>query len=373
MLFEFSDEHEELRRTVRSFLEKESEENRVRELMADANGFDPALWARMAEELGIVGLIVDEKHGGAGFGTVELAIVMEEMGRALSCAPFLASAVLATSTLEFAADESAQDEFLPPLASGERVGTLAYSEAGNPWNLDAIALEAQAVGDDFQLTGQKVYVLDGHVAHDLFVAARVDGALSLFHVDAEATGWTRTRIPALDPTRKLATLAFDATPARRIASGDATLGLERALTRTIAALAAEQLGGCQRILEMATDYAKTRLQFGRPIGSYQAIKHKCANMLVEVEFARSAAYNAAFVDEADIEATALAAAMAKSYCSEAYFHAANENIQIHGGMGFTWEHNAHLYFKRAKASGVLLGSPALHRERVAAALGIAAA
>jgi len=373
MMFEFSDEHEELRRTVRSFLEKEAEENRVRELMADENGFDPALWARMAEELGIVGLIVDEKHGGAGFGTVELAIVMEEMGRALLCAPFLSSAVLATSALEFAADESAQNEFLPPLASGERVGTLAFSESANPWSLDAIALEARADGDAFRLTGEKVYVLDGHVAHDLFVAARVDGALSLFHVEAGAAGSTRTPIPAFDPTRKLANVAFDATPARRIASGDAKQGLERALARTITALAAEQLGGAQRILEMATEYARTRLQFGRPIGSYQAIKHKCANMLVEVEFARSAAYNAAFVDESDIDATALAAAMAKSYCSEAYVHAANENIQIHGGMGFTWEHNAHLYFKRARASGVLLGSPAHHRERVAAAIGITAA
>jgi len=371
MLFEFSDEHEELRRTVRGFLEKESEESRVRELMADESGFDPALWARMAEELGIVGLIVGEEHGGAGFGNVELAIVMEEMGRALLCAPFLASAVLATSALELAADEASQKELLPPLASGERVGTLAWSEAGDPWSLDAIALAARPAGDAYALTGEKVHVLDGHVAHDLFVAARVDGSLGLFHVDAQAAGLTRSAVPPLDPTRKLASVRFDGTPARRISTGDARPGLERAVTRTITALAAEQLGGAQRVLEMATEYAKTRLQFGRPIGSYQAIKHKCANMLVDVEFARSAAYNAAFSDESDVEGTAMAAAMAKSYCSEAYFHAANDNIQIHGGMGFTWEHNAHLYFKRAKASEALFGSPVMHRERVAAALGIA--
>jgi len=373
MMFEFSDEHEELRRTVRAFLEKESEESRVRELMADESGFDPALWSRMAEELGIVGLIVDEVHGGAGFGTVELAIVMEEMGRALLCAPFLGSAVLATSALELAADEAAQKELLPPLAAGERVGTLAWSEAGDPWSLDAVALEAKAAGDGFTLTGEKVHVLDGHVAHDLLVVARADGVLSLFHVDAAAEGVTRTATSPLDPTRKLATVRFDATPARRVARGDAKAGLERALARTITALAAEQLGGVQRVLEMATDYAKTRLQFGRPIGSYQAIKHKCADMLVAVEMARSAAYNAAFSDESDVEGTAVAAAMAKSYCSEAYFHAANDNIQIHGGMGFTWEHNAHLYFKRARASAELFGSPILHRERVAASLGIAAA
>ncbi len=372
MLFEFSDEHEELRRTVRGFLEKEAEEARVRELMADESGFDPALWSRLAEELGLVGLIVDEEHGGAGFGNVELAIVMEEMGRAVACVPFLSSAVLASSALALAADSSAQAELLPALAAGERLATLAWSEAGDPWSLDGVAMEASAHGDGHRLTGRKVYVLDGHVAHDLLVAARVDGGLGLFHVDAEASGLTRTAIPALDPTRKLADLVFEATPARRISSDDATAGLQRALTRTVTALAAEQLGGTQRVLEMATEYAKTRLQFGRPIGSYQAIKHKCADMLVETEFARSAAYNAAFSDESDVEATAVAAAMAKSYCSEAYYHAANENIQIHGGMGFTWEHNAHLYYKRAKASEVLFGSPVQHRERLSKALGIAA-
>jgi alkylation response protein AidB-like acyl-CoA dehydrogenase len=371
MLFEFSDEHEDLRRTVRGFLEKEAEESRVRELMADEAGFDPALWTRMAQELGLVGLIVDEQHGGAGFGSVELAIVMEEMGRALLCAPYLSSAVLATSALELAALESAQKELLPALAAGERIATLAFSEAADPWSLAAVGLEAREGADAFTLSGRKVYVLDGHVANDLLVVARAGGELALFHVDAGATGLARKALPVLDPTRKLAELTLDATPARRISSGDATEGLERALTRTLTALAAEQLGGAQRVLEMATEYAKTRLQFGRPIGSYQAIKHKCADMLVEVEFARSAAYNAAFSDEADAAGTALAAAMAKSWCSEAYLHAASENIQIHGGMGFTWEHNAHLYFKRAKASEVLFGSPAAHRERVAAALGIA--
>jgi alkylation response protein AidB-like acyl-CoA dehydrogenase len=279
--------------------------------------------------------------------------------------------VLASSALELAADESAQNELLPPMAAGERVATLAYSERDNPWQLAGVTMEATSTGDSHTLTGRKVYVLDGHVAHDILVAARVDGELTLFHVDAAATGLKREALPALDPTRKLANLDFDATPARRISSGDAAPGLERALTRTLGALAAEQLGGSQLVLEMATDYAKSRLQFGRPIGSYQAIKHKCANMLVDVEFARSAAYNAAFADDSDAESSSIAAAMAKSYCSEAYYHAADDNIQIHGGMGFTWEHNAHLYYKRAKASEILFGSPVQHRERVAASLGIA--
>ena len=370
MLFEFSDEHDELRRTVRDFLEKESDEKSVRELMASERGYDPATWSRMAEELGLVGLIVSEQHGGAGFGMIELAIVAEEMGRVLLCAPYLSSAVLATSALELAADEAAQKEILPKLASGESIGTLAFSESASPWDLSAIAMTAEPDGETFKLSGEKNYVLDGHVANEILVAARVDGALGLFRVSEDAAGPTRKALPPLDPTRKLATLRFANTPATRISSGDVSATLERAILRAIVALSAEQLGGAQRILEMATDYAKTRLQFGRPIGSFQAIKHQCADMLVQVEFARSAVYNAAFADEEDLEATAAAARMAKSYCSEAYLHAACQNIQIHGGMGFTWEHSAHLYYKRAKASELLFGSPSSHREKMAAALGL---
>jgi alkylation response protein AidB-like acyl-CoA dehydrogenase len=370
MLFEFSDEHDELRRTVRDFLEKESDEKSVRELMASERGYDPTTWSRMAEELGLVGLIVSEQHGGAGFGMIELAIVAEEMGRVLLCAPYLSSAVLATSALELAADEAARNEILPKLASGESIGTLAFSESANPWDLSAIAMTAEPDGERFKLSGEKNYVLDGHVANEILVAARVDGALGLFRVAENAAGLRREALPPLDPTRKIATLRFANTPAERIASGDVSEALEHALIRTIVALTAEQLGGTQRILEVATDYAKTRLQFGRPIGSFQAIKHQCADMLVQVEFARSAVYNAAFADEEDLEATAAAARMAKSYCSEAYLHAACQNIQIHGGMGFTWEHSAHLYYKRAKASELLFGSPSSHREKMAAALGL---
>ncbi|MCH7644644.1 MAG: acyl-CoA/acyl-ACP dehydrogenase [Myxococcales bacterium] len=373
MLFEFSDEHGELRRTVRNFLEKDSDEKRVRELMASEQGYDPASWSRMAEELGIVGLIVSERHGGAGFGMVELAIVAEEMGRVLLCAPYLSSAVLATSALELAADEAAQNEILPKLASGEATGTLAFSEVASPWDLSAIAMAAESNGGAFQLSGEKTYVLDGCVASEIVVAARVDGELALFRVAGDASGLSREALPPLDPTRKLAALRFERTPAMRISSGDATRGLERALERAIVALTAEQLGGAQRVLDMATDYAKTRFQFGRPIGSFQVIKHQCADMLVEVEFARSAVYNAAFASEEDPKSASIAAWMAKSYCSEAYLDAANRNIQIHGGMGFTWEHSAHLFFKRAKASEVLFGSPSFYRERMAASLGFGAA
>ncbi|MEE8165393.1 MAG: acyl-CoA dehydrogenase family protein [Myxococcota bacterium] len=373
MLFEFSDEHGELRRTVRNFLEKDSDEKRVRELMASEQGYDPASWSRMAEELGIVGLIVSERHGGAGFGMVELAIVAEEMGRVLLCAPYLSSAVLATSALELAADEAAQNEILPKLASGEATGTLAFSEVASPWDLSAIAMAAESNGGAFQLSGEKTYVLDGTVASEIIVAARADGELALFRVAGDASGLIREALPPLDPTRKLAVLRFERTPAMRISSGDVTRGLERALERAIVALAAEQLGGAQRVLDTATDYAKTRFQFGRPIGSFQVIKHQCADMLVEVEFARSAVYNAAFASEEDPKSASIAAWMTKSYCSEAYLDAANRNIQIHGGMGFTWEHSAHLFFKRAKASEVLFGSPSFYRERMATSLGFGAA
>jgi len=369
MLFEFSDEHGELRRTVRNFLEKESDENRVRELMSSEQGFDATTWGRMAEELGIVGLIISERHGGAGFGMVELAIVAEEMGRVLLCAPYLASAVLATSALELAADEAAQGDLLPKLASGKTIGTLAFSEAANPWDLRAIAMTAEPNGGAFRLNGEKTYVLDGQIANEILVAARVGGELALFRVAAGASGLGRKSLPPLDPTRKLAVLRFDGTPASRISSGDISDALERALERTIVALAAEQLGGAQRVLESASDFAKTRFQFGRPIGSFQVIKHQCADMLVEVELARSAVYNAAFAGDEDPEHASTAAQMAKSYCSDAYLHVANRNIQIHGGMGFTWEHSAHLYFKRAKASELLFGTPGFHRERMATALG----
>ena len=372
MLFEFSDEHGELRRTVRDFLAKESDEDRVRELMSSEQGYDPKCWSRMAEELGIVGLNVSEEHGGAGLGMVELAIVAEEMGRVLLCAPYLSSAVLATNALQFMADEAAQQEILPKLASGEAIATLAFSEAANPWDCSAIAMTAEPKGDAFQLSGEKTYVLDGQIANEILVVARLNGDLVLFRVAEDAAGLRREALPPLDPTRRLAALRFNNTPASRISSGDLCCKLECALDRAIVALAAEQLGGAQRVLETTVEFAKTRFQFGRPIGSFQVIKHGCADMLVQVEFARSAVYNAAFASDEDPQSVAVAARMAKSYCSDAYLDIANRSIQIHGGMGFTWEHSAHLYFKRAKASEILFGNANFHRERMANLVGFGA-
>jgi len=368
--FSFTDEHEELRATVRAFLQAKSDEAAVREQMATERGYDPAVWEQMAEQLGLTGLIIPEQHGGAGYTYVELLIVMEEMGRALLCAPYLGTAVFATNALLHCADETTQKELLADIAAGRKTASVAHAEPEGGWELAGISMQARKSDDGWELSGSKAWVLDGHSVDVLLVVARTDEGLSLFRVDADAKGLTRTPLPALDTTRKLARVDFADTPATRVSAGDQSEALARVLGLTQAALAAEQVGGAQVCLEAATEYAKTRLQFGRPIGSYQAIKHKCADMLVEVEFAKSAAYAACFAaanDEADFLETA---ALAKSYCSEVYFHAAAENIQIHGGMGFTWELPVHLYFKRAKASELFLGDAAHHREVLASLVGI---
>jgi alkylation response protein AidB-like acyl-CoA dehydrogenase len=368
--FTFTDEHEELRSTVRNFLAARSDEAAVREQMATERGFDPDVWRQMAEQMGLAGLIIPEEHGGAGYTYVELLIVMEEMGRALLCAPYLGTAVFATNALLHCADETTRKELLAGIAAGDLIATVAHAEPNGRWDLAGIEMQATKSGDGWTLSGRKAWVLDGHTADVILVAARTDAGLSLFRVDADAAGLERSLVPSLDLTRKLAHLELAKTPATLIGAGDQTGALQQVLARTQAALAAEQVGGAQACLDAAVEYAKTRLQFGRPIGSYQAIKHKCADMLVEVEFARSAAYAACFAAAENDPDLLESAALAKAYCSDAYFHAAAENIQIHGGMGFTWELPAHLYFKRAKASDLLLGDSAYHREVLAGLVGL---
>ncbi|MAG30989.1 MAG: acyl-CoA dehydrogenase [Deltaproteobacteria bacterium] len=368
--YSFTEEHDELRATVRSFLEEKSDENAVREHMASERGFDDAVWSQLAEQMGLAGLIIPEEHGGAGMGYVELLVVMEEMGRALLCAPFLGTAVFAANALLACAAERTQKELLASIAAGSTIASVAHAEPNRPWDLGGIQMRAESEGGGHRLTGTKSFVLDGHTADVLLVVARTDEGLGLFRVDGESAGLTRTALPELDLTRKLARLDFDGVAASAISEGDQTANLEKVVALTVAALAAEQVGGAQICLEMATEYAKTRLQFGRPIGSYQGIKHKCADMLVSVEFAKSAAYNACFAVAEEAEDFLETAALAKAFCSESYFHAAADNIQIHGGMGFTWEHPAHLYFKRAKASELLFGDGAHHREALAARIGL---
>lgn len=368
--FSFTDEHDELRATIRAFLDARSDEASVREQMATERGYDPAVWTQMAEQLGLAGLIIPEEHGGAGFTYVELLIAMEEMGRALLCSPFLGTAVFAANALLHCADGPTQKELLAGIASGQLIATVAHVEPNGRWDLGGVELTAKKSKDGHTLTGKKTFVLDGHTADVILVVAKTDAGLSLFRVAGNASGLERHLVPSLDLTRKLAHLDFANTPATLVSAGDQTEALTRVLALTVAALTAEQVGGAQACLDSAVDYAKTRLQFGRPIGSYQAIKHKCADLLVAVEFAKSAAYAACFAAAAGEDDVLETAAMAKAYCSEAYFHAAADNIQIHGGMGFTWELPAHLYFKRAKASELLFGDAVHHREVLAGLVGI---
>jgi len=371
MNFAFSEEQEELRKAVRRFLVEKSPETEVRRLMATTEGYDPAVWSQMAEQLGLQSLTIPEDFGGSGFGYVELIVVLEEMGAALLCAPYFSTVALGANALLTSGDEQAKTDLLPGIASGETIATLAITEDNGRWDFEGITLEATATGDGWTLNGHKNYVIDGHTADLILVAGRTDKGVTLFAVTGDAAGLTRAALPTMDQTRKQARLEFSATPARLIgADGGAEAGLSKTLDLAAVALAAEQVGGAQRCLDNAVEYAKNRIQFGRPIGSFQAIKHKCADMLLEVESAKSAAYYAGWAAAEDSDELPVVASLAKSYCSEAYFHAAAENIQIHGGIGFTWEHHAHLYFKRAKSSELLLGDPAYHRELLAQRIGI---
>jgi alkylation response protein AidB-like acyl-CoA dehydrogenase len=371
MNFAFTEEQEELRKTVRAFLDAKSPESAVREQMETERGYDEAVWSQMAEQMGLQGLSIPEEYGGSGYSFIELGIVLEEMGRSLLCAPFFSTVVLAANTLLLCGDDGAKKDYLPGIASGETIATVAFTEPSGKWDESGITLEATADGDGWVLNGTKSFVLDGHTANLIIVAARTGAGVSLFAVDADASGLTRTPLSTMDQTRKQAKLDFERTPAKLMESeGIGWDVMSKVLDLVAVGLAAEQVGGAQKVLDMAVEYAKVRVQFGRPIGSFQAIKHKCADMLLEVESAKSAAYYGMWCASEMNDELPSVASLAKAYCSEAYFHAAAENIQIHGGIGFTWEHPAHLYFKRAKSSELLFGDPTYHRELLAQRIGI---
>jgi alkylation response protein AidB-like acyl-CoA dehydrogenase len=370
VIFAFSAEQDELRKSVRKFLEDKSPETEVRRLMDSEDGYDLAVWSQLCEQLGLAGLAIPEKYGGSGFGYVELIVVFEEMGRTLLCAPYFSTVALAANLLMAVDDESAKVDYLPSLASGEKIGTVALAETGR-WDEAGVTTAASQSASGWLLNGEKCFVTDGHVADVVFVAARTPAGVSIFAVDKGATGFVASALATLDQTRKQAKLTFAQTPARLIGDeGTGWRALSKMLDLAAVALAAEQVGGAQQILDVTVQYAKDREQFGQPIGSFQVIKHKCADMLLEVESARSAAYYAGWVAADDGEDLPIAASLAKSYCSEAYFHAAAESIQIHGGIGFTWEHPVHLYFKRAKSSELLFGDVSYHRELLAQRVGI---
>jgi alkylation response protein AidB-like acyl-CoA dehydrogenase len=372
----FSDEHEQLRGAVRKFLEAKSSEQAVRAQMETAEGYDSAVWRQMAEELGLQSLHLPEKHHGQGFTFVELGIVLEEMGRVLLPAPYFSTVCLAANAIINAGTDADQEELLPRIASGQATATLALTEPNGRWDAPGIAMEATRSGKSWVLSGTKTFVIDGHTASTIIAVARQPGSdgdqgIGFYVVDADAEGLMRTPLVTMDLTRKQARLDFDRVEARPL--GDSNSGwsaLSKTLDQASVCLANEMVGGAQRVIEMAVEYAKARMQFGRPIGSFQAIKHKCADMLLDVEASKSAAYFAAHTAADDNDELPVMASLAKAYCSDAYFHAAAENIQIHGGIGFTWEHPAHLYFKRAKSSELLLGDATYHRELLAQRIGM---
>ena len=371
MILGVTAEQEELRASVRRFLADRAPISAVRELMETADGLDAGVWRQAGDQLGLQAIAIPEEYGGAGFGFVEQAIVLEELGAALYGGPYLASAVLAATALLASSDEAAKKAYLPGIASGEVIGTLAFTEEDGSWDPDAIRMAAVSDGDGWRLDGRKSFVLDGHTAGLILVVARTGDELSLFAVTADASGLTRTALPTLDQTRKLARLDFAAVAATLIGSpGDGAAVLSRTLDVAAIAQAAEQLGGAQRALDMAVGYAKVRHQFGRPIGSFQAIKHRCADLLLEVESLRSAVQYAAAAVAENSDEIPVVASLVKAYASDVYFHVAAENIQIHGGIGFTWEHDAHLYLKRAKASELFLGDASYHRERLMSRIGL---
>ena len=371
MSFAVTDEQQQLRSSVRRFLSDKAPSSAVRHWMESEAGHDPQVQRQLAGQLGLHGLGVPEQHGGSGGGPVELAIVIEELGRVLLPSPYFATVALAGQALVAAGDEGAQARWLPPIAAGSLTATLALAEGSGSWRLEDVTTSAGRAGAGWTVTGTKMFVIDGHSADLLLVVARTDQGPGLFAVPSGAVGLTRTRLETLDPTRRLARIDLDAVAAERVGpDGDGAPFLGRVLDLALTALAAEQVGGAQACLDAAVGYAKTRVQFGRPIGSFQAIKHKCADLLVEIEAARSAAYHAAAEAAAGSRDLPVAAAVAAAYCATAYSHAAKENIQIHGGIGYTWEHDAHLQLKRATSSEQLFGSPVMHRSRLADLVGI---
>ncbi|OAA18300.1 acyl-CoA dehydrogenase [Frankia sp. EI5c] len=378
MIGGLTEEQEELRALARDFLADTSTTARVRALVDSGRVRDDEVWRQMAEQVGLQGIAIPEEYGGAGMGPVELGVVAGELGRALFVGPYFSSVVLAGQTLTTCSDEAARAAWLPGIAAGELTATLAVGDLTGEIDTAGVTTTAAAADDGgWTLTGTKRFVVDGDTAGLLLLAARAGGEVALFAVDAAAVdaaaggppGLRREPLPNLDLTRPLATVTLDGVPATRLA-GDAAAVLARVGDLVAAALAAEQAGGAAAALEMAVEYAKIRVQFGRPIGSFQAIKHRCADLLCEIEAARVAAEAATAMLAAGDPEGPLAASLAAAWCATAYTHAAKENIQIHGGIGFTWEHPAHLYLRRAKTAELLFGTPARHRARVAELAGI---
>ncbi|MGE5281315.1 MAG: acyl-CoA dehydrogenase family protein [Chloroflexota bacterium] len=364
MYFDLTDEQQAIKSTARDFLAARYKSERIRELAESENGFEQSDWQEMAE-LGWPGLALPEEWGGQGLGIVDLAVLFEEMGYALAPSPLLSNTVVGLA-LSLCGSDDQRERFLRPLAAGELRGTPALRDAGTPGVVGEFAMEARADGDGVVLDGEKALVMDAAAA-DFLLVATADGRRHL--VERDAAGVTVTPSTSIDLTRRLYAVRFDGV---RVPAAD-TLPAEgtdyfQAFDRICVAIAAESTGIAQRTLEMAVEYAKDRRQFGRPIGSYQAVSHRCAQMLLETENARSAVYGAAWAADAAPESLSTAASMAKAYASDAGWRVPDASIQVHGGIGFTWEHDLHFFLKRGRANAAAFGDGRWHRDRVADAV-----
>lgn len=376
-----SEERHELAQSVRSACERLAAEERVRVVAygdgLEQSGFDTALWDVLCNQVGVAAIALPEDVGGAGYGASALGIVAHELGRTLAPVPFVSSTVLATGLLLDLSDRDPDaDKRLSGLIEGRRTAAAALTEDGGLWRRSAVTLTADRSGTDWSIDGTARHVLGGTAADDLVVVAiAADGEPALFLVDPAADGVVAKAERVLDGTRPMATVTFRSAPAVQL-SGDEAIDevVERNVNVTLAVLSAEQVGACERLLEIATEYAATREQFGRRIGSFQAIKHKCADMLVDLEWARSASQAALeSLDGSDSAPEGEAGwrvSMAKAVCSEALRNAASANVQIHGGIGFTWEDSAHLYLRRARTDEVVFGTPAQHWDRLSQLTGL---
>ncbi|OBF98324.1 acyl-CoA dehydrogenase [Mycobacterium sp. 852002-51152_SCH6134967] len=361
--YKFTEEQGQLRDAVRKFSAEHFSEETVRGLMESDPPFDPKVWARLGGELGVLGLSVPEADGGVGGTLIDQAVAIEELGARLACGPLFGTVYLAIPALVAASSGPVRDELLNDLVEGRRTAAFAVVDRAGAFDPDIVSVSAS--GDT--LSGTVTQVVDGGIADVLLVGARDGDGVVLYAVDGTADGVQRTPLATLDLTRSEANVTFTDAPARVIAGAEeASRVIDHALQVGAALLAVEQVGAAQHLLDLSVDYAKSRLQFGRPIGSFQAVKHRLANLLVDVEHARSAAYHAIWALADGSDDPALATSIAQAVCSGALTHVANDTIQVHGGIGFTWEHQAHLYYKRAATNAVLLGSTEEHRDRVAA-------
>jgi alkylation response protein AidB-like acyl-CoA dehydrogenase len=368
MQFGLTETQQVLKNSAREFFSAECPIAEVRRLMETPTAYDAALWQKMAHQ-GWTGIVFDEGYGGLGLGLVEMTVALEEMGRALLPGPYLSTVLLAGAVIDAAGNSTQKRKYLSRISMGEAHATLALLEDSASWDPDAVRLEAHPTPAGFALNGRKMFVPDAAAADFLVCAARRGPDLGLFIVPRDARGLTLSSLPAIDQTRKLYQASFADVPVAEedfLAIGDsARAALERALAVATVALAAEMVGGMQRVMEIAVEYAKARKQFGKPIGQFQAVQHLCADMLLLTESSRSAAYYAAWALQEHAPEADAAVSIAKAYASDAYREVGNRGIQVQGGMGFTWENNVHLYYKRAKASELMFGDAAYHRERIA--------